>query len=86
MNQGNLIGRIRAVGGCVRVGELPKISEKGVEQKRREGKQRFQNGGKLGQGMGALKRGGLEPPYKSWTACGKNQEFIDRNQSMGNHV
>ena len=57
-----------------------------MEQKRREGKQRFQKGGKLDQGVGALKRGGLEPLYKPWTACGKNQEFIGRNQSMGNHV
>ena len=36
-----------------------------MEQKRVEGKQRFKKGGKLDQGMGALK-GGLEPPYKLW--------------------
>ena len=30
---------------------------KGVEQKRGEGKQRFKKGGKLGQGVGVLKRG-----------------------------
>ena len=32
-----------------------------MEQKRGEGKQDLKNGG---QGVGALKRGGLEPPYK----------------------
>ena len=37
-----------------------------MEQKRGEGKQRFWKweGGKLGQGVGALKKGGLEPPYE----------------------
>ena len=49
----------------MRVGELSEIPEKGIEQKRGEGKQRFKKGGKLGQGVGALKRGeGLEPPYE----------------------
>ena len=37
-----------------------------MEQKRREGKQDFIKGGKLDQGMGALKREGLQPPYKLW--------------------
>ena len=38
-----------------------------MEQKRGEGKQRFKKGeGKLGQGVGALKRGGrgVETPYE----------------------
>ena len=39
-------------------GGLSKIPQKGVEQKRGEGKQRFsKRGGKLGKGVGALKRG-----------------------------
>ena len=33
--------QIRTGGGCVRVGQLSKIPEKGVKQKRGEGKQRF---------------------------------------------
>ena len=50
-----------------------------MEQKRGRGKERgnkkgrgnknFKKGGKLDQGVGALKReggGGLEPPYKLW--------------------
>ena len=51
----------------MRVGELSKIPSKGVEQKRGEGKQRFSKGrgGQLGQGVGALKRGGLEPSLRT---------------------
>ena len=37
---------------------------KGVEQKRGDGKQRFLKEGQVRQGVGALNRGGLEPPYK----------------------
>ena len=37
---------------------MPKIPQKGVEQKRGEGKNIFERGGKLGQEVGALKRGG----------------------------
>ena len=40
-----MVGWIRAVGGCVRVGELSKILSDGVEQKRVEEKQRFQKVG-----------------------------------------
>ena len=59
-------------GWCVRLaqervvcdwGQLSGIPYKGVEQKKREGKQDFKKGGKLGQGVGALK-GGLETPYE----------------------
>ena len=49
-----LVVRIRAVGGCMRGGET-KI---------------LKRGGKLGQGVGALKRGVLEPPYKLWLNAG----------------
>ena len=37
-----------------------------MEQKWEEGKQRFKKGGKLGQGVSVLKRGGLGPPYELW--------------------
>ena len=57
-----------------------------MEQKKREGKQRFKKGGQVGSKGGCLKKGGLEPPYKPWTACSKSQDFIGRNQSMGNHA
>ena len=44
-------------------GELFEIPEKGVKQEKGEGKEKiFKMRGKLGQGVGALKRGGLEPP------------------------
>ena len=39
----------------------------GMEPKRKEGKQIFKRRGKLGQGVGALKRTvGVEPPYELW--------------------
>ena len=37
---------------------LSKIPQKGVEQKRGEGNKYLKSGGKLGQGVGAIKRGG----------------------------
>ena len=49
----------------MRVGEL-KYLKRRVEQERGEATQKFKKGrgGKLGQGVDALKRGeGLEPPY-----------------------
>ena len=48
----------------MRVGELSKIPQEGAKQKRKEGKQRFKKEGKLGQGVGTLKKGGLESPYE----------------------
>ena len=39
---------------------------KGVEQKKGEGNKDFKMGGELGQVVGALKKGRLEPPYKLW--------------------
>ena len=49
-------------------GELPKVSQKGVEQKRGEEKQRFLKRGaswvKLGQSVSALK-GGTETPLRT---------------------
>ena len=67
MNQGRLVGQIRAGGGCRRVVELSKIPLEGLEQKRGEGKQRFLKGGsKLGQGVGALK-GGTGSPLRTMT-------------------
>ena len=41
--------------------ELSNIPSKGVEQKEMEGTQRFLKGGKLGHGVGALKRGAGTP-------------------------
>ena len=55
-----MVDQIRAVGVCVRVGELSKIPQKGVEQERGKGKQRFKRGG---QRVGASKEG-LEYPYE----------------------
>ena len=46
------------------MGELSKIPSKGVEKKRERGSKDFKKGGKLGQGVGTLKRGGLKHPYK----------------------
>ena len=40
--------------------ELSEIFSKGVEQKRGEGNKDLKEGNKLGQGVGALKRGRLE--------------------------
>ena len=42
-----------------------------MEQKSREGKQRFKKGGggKLGQGVGALKKGGVETPLWAMIKC-----------------
>ena len=36
-----------------------------MEQKRGEGKERFKKGGKLVQGVGALKRGGAGTPLRT---------------------
>ena len=49
-----LVGSIRAVGGGMR-GRETKI---------------LKSGGKLCQGVGALKRGGLESPYELWLNAG----------------
>ena len=48
-------------------GGMPKIPQKGVEQKRGEGKNIFERGGKLGQEVGALKRGGAGTPLETMT-------------------
>ena len=46
---------------------MTKIPQKGVEQKRGEGKNIFERGGKLGQEVGALKRGGAGTPLETMT-------------------
>ena len=55
--------------GCVNVRELSEIPEKGVKQKRGEGKQRFKKGGggqaaSRGEYFKKGGEGGLEPPYE----------------------
>ena len=50
-----MVGQIRTGGGCVRVGET--LERGGTEKKGGETKV-LKRGGKLGQGMGALKNGG----------------------------
>ena len=63
-------------------GKLSKIPYKGVEQKRGEGKKikKKGGGGKLGQGMGALRRVGLEPPYKLWIFS--TAKFLTKIESL----
>ena len=59
--------RIKAGGGCLRLGGLSGIPWKGSQQKKRGGETKiFKNWGKLDRGMGAWKKRGLEPPYKLW--------------------
>ena len=52
--QGRLVGRIRAVEGCVKVGGTVKNTLKGGRTEKKGGETKFQKGGKLGQGVGAL--------------------------------
>ena len=60
---------IRAGGDCVRVGPTDKniLIDGMVEQERGEGKKYLKKGGKLGQGLGALKHrgGGTGTPLQS---------------------
>ena len=63
LNQGRLVGWIRAVGGCTTFGGgtvKNTLKRDGAENR---------GGDKLVQGVGALKRGGggLEPRYELWT-------------------
>ena len=39
----------------------------GGTEKREGGTKILKKGGKLGQGVGALKRGRVDPPYELWT-------------------
>ena len=71
---------------CEGGGDCLKYLKMGWNRKEGRGNKDFKKWGKLGEGVSALKRGGLEPPYKPWTARGKSQDFIGRNQSMRNHV
>ena len=62
----------RAVGGCLRVGGggaggTVKNTLKERETENRGGETKIlKRGGKLGQWVGALKKGGLEPLYELW--------------------
>ena len=60
-----MVGRIRAVGGCVRVGGTVWNTLKGDGTEKRGGETTIlKRAGKLGQGVGALKQRGLETPYE----------------------
>ena len=64
LNQERLVGKIGAGGICMRVGEMSiKYPKRKWNRTEGRGHKDFKGGGgKLGQGVGALKRGGLEPP------------------------
>ena len=47
-------------------GNYLKYHKRGWNKKEGRGNKDFKKGGKLGQGLGALKRGGLELPYELW--------------------
>ena len=47
-------------------GNCLKYLKRGRNRKEGRGKQKFEKGGKAGSRGGALKRWGLEPPYKLW--------------------
>ena len=57
-NQGRLVGWISPGGGCVRVGGTVQNILKGSGTEKRGGETKILKGGKLGQGVGALKNGG----------------------------
>ena len=64
LNQGRLVVQIRAEGGCMRVrGTVLNTLKGGATEKRRWETKILKRGGKLGQGVGALKKGVLEPPF-----------------------
>ena len=50
--------------GWGELSEIP-LTNNCLKQKRREGKQIFQKGGKLGQWVGALKKWGAETPLQT---------------------
>ena len=62
----NLYGQIRAAEGCMRVGEkCVKYLKRGWNRREGREKKNFKKEvGNLGQGVSALKREGLEPPYE----------------------
>ena len=61
-------GWIKAEGGCKGGGNCLKCLKRGWNRKKRKGNKDLKKGrgDKLDQGVGALKKGGLEPPYKLW--------------------
>ena len=63
-----MVGRIRAVGGWVRVGETVKNTLKGSGAENRGGETKiFKRRGQAGSRDGCLKKGEcLEPPYELW--------------------
>ena len=59
-----LIGQIRAGGICVGGGNCLKYLKRGGTEKRGEYTKILKREDKLDQGVGALKKWGLEPPYE----------------------
>ena len=47
-------------------GNCLKYFERGWNRKDGRGQKDFKKGGKLGQGVGTLKKGGLKPPFELW--------------------
>ena len=61
--KGKLVCPIRAGRGCVRVGGTVWNNLKRGSKEKKGGKQRFKKRGKLGQGVGVLKRRSVGTPF-----------------------
>ena len=63
-------------------GNCLKYLKRGWNKKEQRGNKYFQKGGKLGQGVGALKGGGLEPPYELWSLHIPIMEYTEAELSL----
>ena len=61
-----MVGQIRAGGGCVRRENCVKYLKTGWNRKEGRKNKNFKEGGKLGQGVGALKRTGAGTPLTNY--------------------
>ena len=61
-----MIGQIKAEEGCVWVRTVQNTLKEGGTESRRGKTKILKRQSKLGQGVGALKRRGLESPYELW--------------------
>ena len=76
-------GWIKAEGGCEGGGNCLKYLKRGWKRKERKGSKDFKKGGKLDQGVGALKRGGvLEPHYEPCLIFNFFRNFIKISQFL----